>query len=381
MARHHFVPQFLLRNWATQQGKLVGYHFEPGANRVIENPDALVTSACQIRNLNTYFGVASQSDFPEVGFFTPRVDTPAANALQVMLTNAVHALTPAQRVDWARLLVSFGVRTPETLRKMGPTETRRAFKLVEGSTTGPPDDERKVTMLIGRSMPKFMRNFPLNAAMDICTDPGKLAKLVHMQWWIRRWPRPTILIGDRPLLTYPRAPYPCGIPLENRSLLVVLPIAPNAVFFASVTKTRHKMRTMVRRLPWGRFRGKSHYGAARTGTREVVALGFNPANQGVVVLSPGPHICRQRISTWPSQMAAIGGLAASRDGRGLTIALHLTVFNRPASRVTICGGQRRYSVSLHTGDLGVTDLGIADLGQEVFFEPNRRLGRHSAGRR
>jgi hypothetical protein len=49
MARHHFVPQFLLRKWASE-GKFVGYHFEPGANRVIENPNALVASACQIKN-------------------------------------------------------------------------------------------------------------------------------------------------------------------------------------------------------------------------------------------------------------------------------------------------------------------------------------------
>jgi hypothetical protein len=245
MARHHFVPQFLLRNWATH-GKIVAYHFEPGANRVIENPNALVASACQIRNLNTYFGVGtSQRDFAEVGFFTPRVDTPAAKALQVMLTHGVRFLTHQQREDWARLLISFGVRTPETLRDMGPAETRKAFKLVEASAKGPLDAERTVTAIINREMPKFTRNFPLNSAMDICTDPAKLAKLVHMQWWIRRWPQPTILIGDRPLLTYPRAPYPCGIPLDNRSLLVALPIAPDAVFFASATKTRHKMRTMA----------------------------------------------------------------------------------------------------------------------------------------
>jgi hypothetical protein len=165
--------------------------------------------------------------------------------LEVMLTHGVQALTHQQRVDWARLLISFGVRTPETLRQMGPAETRKAFKLVEAIAKGPPEAERQVTAIVNREMEKFTRNFPLNAAMDICTDPGKLAKLVHMQWWIRRWPRPTILIGDRPLLTYPRAPYPCGIPLDSPSLLVVVPIAPDAVFFASATKTRHTVRTMA----------------------------------------------------------------------------------------------------------------------------------------
>jgi hypothetical protein len=246
MARHHFVPQFLLRNWATK-GRFVAYHFEPGAIRVIENANALVASACQIPNLNTYFGVgASQRDFPEVGFFTPRVDTSAAKALQTMLASGVRALTPEQRADWARLLVSFAVRTPEMLREMGPAETRKAFKLVEASAKGPPDDERKVTAIIAQNMPKFMRNFPLNAAMEICTDPVKLAKLTAMEWWIRRWPKSGILIGDRPVITHPLVAYPCGIPLDNPSCLVALPIAPNAVFFASAhQKTKDKMRRMA----------------------------------------------------------------------------------------------------------------------------------------
>ena len=147
MARHHFVPQFLLRRWATN-GKFVSYHFEISANRVIENPKAIVASACQIENLNTFFGVpASQRDFPETQYLTPRVDTPAAAALQVMLANGVRALSAEQRIDWARLLVSFAVRTPETLREMGPNETTRAFDFVEAAAKGPPD-ERKVTAII-----------------------------------------------------------------------------------------------------------------------------------------------------------------------------------------------------------------------------------------
>jgi Protein of unknown function (DUF4238) len=92
VARHHFVPQFLLKQWATR-GQFVAYHFEPTPGKVIENPKAIVASACQVRNLNTYIGVpASQRDYPETGFFTPYVDTPAAIALQVMLSDGVSAL-------------------------------------------------------------------------------------------------------------------------------------------------------------------------------------------------------------------------------------------------------------------------------------------------
>jgi Protein of unknown function (DUF4238) len=95
MARHHYVPQFLLREWATN-GRFVAYYFEHASGKVVENAKATVASACQISDLNTYFGVhASQRDFPETGFFTPVVDTPAATALQVMLKGGVRALSNA----------------------------------------------------------------------------------------------------------------------------------------------------------------------------------------------------------------------------------------------------------------------------------------------
>jgi hypothetical protein len=246
MARHHYVPQFLLRQWATR-GRLVSYYSEAASGRVIENAKATVVSACQIPDLNNYFGVhASHRDFPETGFFTPRIDTPAATALQVMLKRGIRALTPEQRTDWARLLISFGVRTPETLRDMGPRETKKAFILVEASAKGPPEAERRVSAIIDQSMPTFQRNFPLNIAMDLSTDPEKLAAVNAMTWWIRRWPQSVILIGDRPLLTFPRAPHPCGIPLNHPSCLIALPIAPNSVFFASAkAKTKDKARKMT----------------------------------------------------------------------------------------------------------------------------------------
>ena len=71
-----------------------------------------------------------------------------------------------------------------------------------------------------------------------------------MTWWLRRWSRPSILIGDRPLLTSPRAPYPCGIPLDDPSCLIVLPVAPNAVFFASANR---KTKDKVRKMPLGKI--------------------------------------------------------------------------------------------------------------------------------
>ena len=41
--------------------------------------------------------------------------------------------------------------------------------------------------MIEQSMPTLQRNFPLNIAMDLSTDPEKLAAVNVMTWWIRNW--------------------------------------------------------------------------------------------------------------------------------------------------------------------------------------------------
>jgi hypothetical protein len=246
MAHHHYVPRFLLRRWSAD-GRFVAHYWDRISKKPIKNAKATVASACQIPDLNVFFGVSkSQRDLPETKFFTPCVDTPAAAALRTILDDGVRALIPTQRIDWARFLVSFGVRTPEALREMGPAETAKAFELVKANAIGTPEQERKVNTLIQNNMQTLQRNFPLQAAVDISSDPEKLEKVAGMQWWVRRWDQKAILIGDRPLLTAPRMEYPCGIPLNVPSCLIVLPIAPGAVFFASANpKTQAKVRKMA----------------------------------------------------------------------------------------------------------------------------------------
>ena len=128
----------------------------------------------------------------------------------------------------------------------GTSGNGKAFTLVEAAAKGPPEDEATVTKTIRENIGLFRRNFPLQAAMEISTDPAKLHALDRMTWWIRKWDSDVILIGDRPLLTYPRQKYPCGIPLDSRDCLIVLPIAPNSVFFACANpKVQTKMRRMM----------------------------------------------------------------------------------------------------------------------------------------
>jgi hypothetical protein len=214
----------MLRRWTTN-GQLVSYDWNPRVRRVVEHPRTSVVNAGQLKGLNALHGVPREwQNAVEDQFFTPCVDTPADAALKSMLSGGVQMMTAAHRVAWARFLVTFGLRTPETLREMGPTEFRRAMEIVRGRVPG---------SFKAGEMKSEERNIPLFIAMDLGNGSEHRDTVVAMYWWLERFDRRTILIGDRPLLSNVAIPYPCGIPLDDPNCLIVLPVSPDTVFFAS----------------------------------------------------------------------------------------------------------------------------------------------------
>jgi len=245
MARHHFVPQFLLYNWA-DSGKINSFWWEQAANRVVERLVA-VRKACQIEDLNAFYGVSrSKRNTPEDDFFTPLIDTPAHAALVVILSKGIRCLSFEQRQAWARFLVAFPARMPDTLRHRGPIETRKGLKEAHEKAGGPPDFEVQVSQIIENNMPALEKNMPLCIAMELASDLEKIQTVMAMDWWTRSLDRDDILIGDSPLLAMPRTPAPCGIPLNDPNCMIVLPLSPRTLFFASAnTSTRSKNRNMT----------------------------------------------------------------------------------------------------------------------------------------
>ena len=208
MAAHQYIPRFLVDHWAFKE-RLWSYRWSQEAADVLEDPRASARSAGVIDDLDAFYGgLGAQRDRPDREPFAPDADTPAAHALAVMLAQGVPALTHGERTAWARLIVSFQVRAPETLRAMGPAVFRTAI------------------------------------------DPAKLTAVANMQWWLRRFEGKTLLLSDRPLLSQPRMAEPCGIAPEDPDCLIILPVAPDTVFFATPNPA---IRAKLRKTPKGKL--------------------------------------------------------------------------------------------------------------------------------
>jgi hypothetical protein len=242
--RHHFVPQFLLTRWATN-GRVLAYRWIERIGRVVVSPTS-VAECCQIEDLHAYFGLSRESrNTPETDYFTPQIDTPAAGAHAAFLKGGVECLTPEQRTAWARFLLAFGVRTPETLRLMGPKHFRIAMASDLANPRAPVEIEARVNAAIADAMPRLARNVPLNIAMELSSDGRRIAAVRAMDWWLTNLDQGSAVLSDRPLLCDPSQNWPCGIGYDNPACTISIPIAPNVVFHAANDfRTRSRLSNM-----------------------------------------------------------------------------------------------------------------------------------------
>jgi len=242
MPRHHYVPQFMLDHWA-DNGQLQAFSWNADAERVLKQSVA-VRKACQIENLNAVYGATGADRDIVEDTLTKEIDTPASVVLVDILSKGVDHLSDDQRRVWARFLIAFAARTPETLREMGPAETRKGFAAaVKAGDT--PEVREFLDGFFAQQVSALERNVPLNIALDLTADPAQIAPVLAMSWWVRRFDEPKILLGDRPLLSGPRSRFPCGMPLNDPSCLISLPISPQAIFFASADRrVRAQQRVM-----------------------------------------------------------------------------------------------------------------------------------------
>lgn len=284
MADHHYVPQFLLRAWADNKGYVRAYFY---VEEIGEAKDGRknVRSICQEEDLYTYAQMNGAARYsPETEFFTREIDNPASVAYQRLMSDGIEALTWEQRMAWARFLISLAIRRPEIVRDRAPSMLRMIIDQapmprVEGLQDSDPET---LAALIDHYFPGRLNDAALDSMIGLIRDNRKAAYVAQMKWWTRRIEGHELLLGDSPLLTRPEHHRRNGIPLNDPTTLLILPIAPDRVFFASsAAQIRHDVRLvhptkLARQLNVGSIiKCFEHvYGTRRTNLLEWVARRF-----------------------------------------------------------------------------------------------------------
>ena len=240
---HHYLPIFYQAAWADGAGRVTRYS---------RPRDKVVAKSCSPRrtgsqdHLYTHFGVPPEraADLETV-FFAP-VDSEGAVAHQRLLTGGVAALSPDQRVNWARFMMSTQLRSPFSLGelwRLADHNLRNNMDLSdpEYDAVRSAEDPQTLYAWLEARHPEIIENIHKTWLPAMIDDPDRGTYLINMDWSVidvasakRR-----LLTGDRPL-THTHG-------WKHPDTTVLFPLSPTLLFAA--TNGKRQTGRLLQRTP------------------------------------------------------------------------------------------------------------------------------------
>ncbi len=222
--KHHYVPQFLLRRWCNEAGKLQSFSIRDG--RVLCSARAPRFTGYE----NALYAVIANAlgideDHLERKLFAP-IDGNAAVALGKIERR--EAITEDDRIAWAFFLNSLRLRQPDVLAHMR-TKGMTMLKgfLAEGDAELPPGAPRSEQWLNehlpgGMEAQSLISWLPQMVMHDEMTD-----RFANLHWWVLEFTSeaPKLLLSDLPIH------WEGGINTDN--FFIHMPIAPDRLFIGT----------------------------------------------------------------------------------------------------------------------------------------------------
>ena len=117
---HHFIPRFHISRWCNDDGKMVVYR-KFGAGRIVPREK----SPAQLGYREYLYSLVKSHDpteyleqHDEIEDKLGLIDDAAATASSKMINGGIDTLTPGEKLDWARYVVSLTMRTPEKIKEI-----------------------------------------------------------------------------------------------------------------------------------------------------------------------------------------------------------------------------------------------------------------------
>jgi hypothetical protein len=240
--RHHYIPEFYLKQWAADDGRLVEFS-KPWGD--IVKPKRVYPRQTGFEDrLNELAGLPeSERQRLETHFYSP-VDSAAASVLHALKGGRLE-FNKRERRAWTRFLTSLILRNPENIRA-ATDRIRNTFAMRD------PGIEQRYQALRAPDDPETFSEF--SSKVDLSDDFARTAKeamtiviedglvvnhISHMQWGVIQLPfgAPPLLTSDRPMFITK--------PLPDPECEVLMPLGPKFLFFAVNNKEfAHKFATL-----------------------------------------------------------------------------------------------------------------------------------------
>lgn len=245
--RHHYLPQFLLRAWAEATPDKKVETFRLDLPHVPSSRHAPKHTAYE-ENLYalTMPVVAGMEQQAVEKHLLRHIDELAAGVLRKLATTGFTPLTPEDRSDWARFLMSLRLRQPDMIQQLRTESSEH----LEASLMDNPEEYDAVagtgnppTLVewTRENYPGLIENFGMSFFHRLVDNPEIGEKILHMKWWLWDFAREhhDLLLADHPCI------FTKGI--DDPDLVIALPIGPRKAFMA--TKTDRVATIMRRQRP------------------------------------------------------------------------------------------------------------------------------------
>lgn len=237
--KHHYVPQFLLRQWLTDASPTKIHVFTVRSGKLISKPRSPEYTGYE----NDLYALTHESvaglgkhDLEEK-LFKP-IDSDAAVALWKI--RDLTALTAYEHRSWTIFLCSLRIRQPDVLDFMR-TDAVEHFRstLAERDRETLADGWESTESWVEQRAPGFVENFGLSQVSAMIEHPEVMKAFGELNWWTYRFKPtdPKLLLSDFPLH------FQGGITTPN--FFISLPIAPDMVFFGTrIDHTEAQLRSL-----------------------------------------------------------------------------------------------------------------------------------------
>ena len=228
--RHHYLPVFYLSHWAGADGKVVRYyrpHREVVASPITPQHTGYEPGLYGLEGCSPDVRNSIEKDF-----MAPVVDSPASQALDVLIERDNNKLTTELRQAWTRFVMSLHVRNPANVDHI----TRQAGAGLRQSLCTNPEEYEAVrgandppTLVewVEQNTPALLDNYGKQLLPGIITHSETGDVIIRMRWWTIGITDDftDLLLGDRPVYM--------SHGVADERCFIAVPLSPRLVFFAT----------------------------------------------------------------------------------------------------------------------------------------------------
>ncbi|TDJ60571.1 MAG: DUF4238 domain-containing protein [Nitrospina sp.] len=183
--KHHYIPQFYLSKWISDENEKFQYHYW------IEN--RFISSRISAKNTAFEYYLYSLENVPKEQkqaiekFLNNNIDTPAAIAMNEILSDGIINLTEEMYFNWAKFLISLRYRGPRFIKKVRLEGIEAMEKILvesqeEYESLKGPDDPPTFLDFSNETYPDRISNFGISTLSDWMCNSKVLNEICNMHW-------------------------------------------------------------------------------------------------------------------------------------------------------------------------------------------------------